>query len=299
MSPRTLSALGLATLAVGCGGASSQVLVPVTGAELCLDGRRVCVSFPSGALPREVSARLSVTAERPPFSLTDAVAVDVLGGAVELRLPVTVSFAYDGLTLDTLPNEQVLRVFRQEPAEWTPLDAPRVDRVLRRASGESSALGVFMLYRADRLTDGGVPISVDAGTRDAGGAIVIPPIPDAGRPDAGRPDAGPLDAGPPDAGRPDAGGFDAGAPDAGGVDAGPADAGPPDAGSPDAGPPDAGEPDAGPPDAVPPDAGAPDAGPPDAGPDDAGTGGVDAGIGTDAGDPDAGPTDAGSGDSGM
>lgn len=295
---RSLSPIALMTgaaLLAACGGASNTVLVPVTGANLCLEGRRVCVSFPSGALPREVSARLSVTMDRPPFALTDAVSVDIQGPPVELRRPVTVSYAYEGLSLEALPSEQVLRVFHRDATDWSPLDQAVVDRVQRRVSGESMELGVFMLYRVDRLTDGGLPVAIDSGVRDSGSVIIIPPIPDAGRPDAGPPDAGRPDAGPMDAGQPDAGGMDAGGMDAGGLDAGPVDAGGSDAGV-DAGPVDAGAPDAGPPDAGPPDAGPPDAGPPDAGPDDAGA--PDAGSGADAGEADAG-ADAGSGDSGM
>lgn len=280
------AACSLLALALGCGTSTQRALIPVTGGELCLDGRRICVHFPSGATPREISARLTVLNERPPFSLTDAVEVVVEGPKVELLLPVTVSFAYEGLPLEVLPSEQVLRIFRRESPDWSPLDTPGVDRVLRRATGKSDQLGAFMLYRSDRLLDGGVPVQLDSGVKDAG-VIVIPPIPDAGRPDAGRPDAGT------DAGMPDAGGTDAGS-DAGALDAGPIDAGPIDAGPGDAGPPDAGPPDAGPPDAGPPDAGPPDAGDPDAG------GAVDAGTAVDAGDPDAGSaSDAGDPDAGS
>jgi hypothetical protein len=280
----------------GCGGAVVEGEVDPTGGEVCLPDNRVCITVPSGGLADRDVLRLTPGTDSPEGALSPAydIAPTQAKGLTFLK-PATVSFALDLVDASVVPSESLLRLYTREGDEWVPLSNPSIDRVKGRVIGEVSHLSPFVVLRADRLSDGGVPIQLDGGTRDSG--VVLPPfdagaVRDAGRPDAGPPDAGPRDAGPPDAGPPDAGPPDAGPPDAGPPDAGPPDAGPPDAGPPDAGPPDAGPPDAGPPDAGPPDAGPPDAGPPDAGELDAGE--MDAGE-MDAGEMDAGIADAGDG----
>ena len=282
-------------VASGCGPANqTSGLIGPTGGELCLPDARVCLIVPPGALETSISFRIAPTSDVPAAAFGEG--FDIGPSGTEFLKPATVIFKIDALleadsgiswsgepTMARGVDPQVLRLFTKYQGDWEPLKSlvPPLDRVRRTLSGSVEHLSPFVILRADRLTDGGIPIEIDGGRKDAG-VIVIPYFdagppdagrPDAGIPDAGRPDAGLPDAGPTDAGKPDAGPPDAGSPDAGKPDAGPPDAGPPDAGPPDAGPPDAGPPDAGPPDAGPPDAGPPDAGPPDAGPPDAGDGG--------------------------
>jgi hypothetical protein len=271
------------------------------GGTLCLPDNRVCVDVPNGALTETAVILLGPTAEVPGAVIGEGVEISVAGKErYRLQKPVTVRFDLDVILKSpltrSLPNDSVLRVYTKgETGDWEPLANPAVDRVRRTIVGVTEHFSPFVILRSDRLSDGGLPIELDASVPDAS-VIVVPPfdggVPDAGRPDAGRPDAGRPDAGAPDAGTPDAGSFDAGLPDAGVPDAGTPDAGPVDAGRPDAGRPDAGPPDAGPADAGAPDAGSADAGPPDAGLPDAGP--VDAGV------PDAGqPMSDGGSDSGM
>ncbi len=269
--------------AASCGSGSVQGSLDPTGGEVCLPDRRVCIEVPRGGLAEAVVVRIAPSDERPPWTLSEAFDISAQNRPdLEFVKPAKVSFRIELLPDGgTSVSENLLRVYTITDGEWVACDNPYIDRVRGAVVGETMHLSPFVVMRADRLPDGGIPVEGDAGPPRDSGVIVIPPCPtcdagvDAGRPDAGTPDAGRPDAGPPDAGRPDAGPPDAGPPDAGPPDAGPPDAGPPDAGPPDAGPPDAGPPDAGPPDAGPPDAGPPDAGPPDAGP-------------PDAGDPDAG-----------
>jgi hypothetical protein len=280
-------AIAVAVVAASCGPANqtSSIIGP-TGGEVCIADERVCIVIPSGALERAVNIRIAPTTDVPAGAIGEAYDIGP-SGTVFLE-PARVIFKIEALfEYDSGLDPLQLRLYTKYDGDWEPLgtQVPPLDRVRRTLSGRVEHLSPFVILRADRLPDGGMPIEGDSGTKDSG-VIVIPYFdagpPDAGKPDAGKPDAGPPDAGKPDAGPPDAGKPDAGPPDAGPVDAGPPDAGPPDAGPPDAGPPDAGPPDAGPPDAGPPDAGPPDAGPPDAGPPDAGI--VDGGLdGGDAG----------------
>ncbi len=274
-----LVALGAAVVWMSCGDDGVTGEVGAAGGELCLPDQRACLKVPLGGLERQVPVRISADGEKPPAALGESFDISATDGQpLTFLKPATVTLSMDTLdptAREALPSESLLRVFTRQGDEWVPLGAPVVDRVRNVVSGTTLHLSPFVLLRADRLPDGGLPVDSDAGVRDGGSVVVVPPF-DAGPPDAGPPDAGPPDAGPPDAGEPDAGPPDAGPPDAGPPDAGPPDAGEPDAGPPDAGPPDAGEPDAGEPDAGPPDAGEPDAGAPDAGDDD------------DAGEPDSG-----------
>ena len=291
-------AIAVSVVAASCGPANqTNGIVGPTGGELCSADQRVCISVPIGALEASVTLRILPTADIPTGAVSDGYEIGPSG--TRFLKPATVTFKIDGLfETDSGINwsnepsingmrgvdPQTLRVFTKfEDGQWEPLgnEVPALDKVRRTLSGTVGHLSPFVILRVDRLVDGGLPIEIDGGVKDAG--VIIIPYFDAGPPDAGKPDAGKPDAGPPDAGPPpDAGKPDAGPPDAGKPDAGPLDAGPPDAGPRDAGPPDAGPPDAGPPDAGPPDAGPPDAGPPDAGFD----AGVDAGVdaGADAGD---------------
>jgi hypothetical protein len=265
-------------LAVGwwsCGGTTTEGRLDSTGGELCNAEGTVCFRVEPFGLDESAVVRISPGEAGPAAALSPVWDISFAGGDAGPRLlkPATVSFSFDLIDAGEVPSELLLRLYTLAGGDWVALDAPRVDRVRQRVQGQVSHLSPFVVIRADRLPDGGLPVPVDAGAPDA--SVVTPPF-DAGnfRHDAGTPDAGSPDAGRPDAGAPDAGPPDAGPPDAGRPDAGPPDAGPPDAGPPDAGPPDAGPPDAGPPDAGPPDAGPPDAGPPDAGLAD---GGADAG----------------------
>lgn len=262
-----------------CGAASTEMSVGAAGGELCSSQKHICLVFPQGALEKQVTIRLAPTTDVPGDALSDGFEVSVTSGEPPHFLKAaTVSFSFDAVHADSLAAENGLRVYVRLDGVFVPLDKPVVDRVLRTVRGETAWLSTFVVLRADRLEDGGVPVDVDAGQRDA--AVIGPPPFDAGRPDAGARDAGMMDGGPRDAGVPDAGtpvdaGMrDAGIPDAGRVDSGVMDAGVIDAGT-DAGV-DAGF-----------DAGAVvDAG------TDAGMSDVDAGTDIDAGN-DAGADDAG------
>ena len=267
-------AIAVAVVGASCGptNQNSSIIGP-TGGEVCLPDQRVCIELPPGALERSVTIRIAPTSDVPPGALSDGYEIGPSGTA--FLKPAKVTFKIESFfEADSGVDPVLLRLFTkyEGAADWEALGSPvpPLDRVRRTLSGTVDHLSPFVVLRVDRLSDGGLPIEIDAGIKDAG-SIIIPyfdaGVPDAGRPDAGVPDAGRSDAGVPDAGRPDAGRPDAGRPDAG----------PPDAGRPDAGPPDAGPPDAGPPDAGPPDAGPPDAGPPDAGVDGGGADAGDAG----------------------
>ncbi|MGV3620682.1 MAG: hypothetical protein ACO1OB_07685 [Archangium sp.] len=276
-----LAALCLALVWFSCGGSSVSGEVGAAGGEVCLPDRKVCIEVPLGGLETQELVRISPGGEKPEAALSESYEIVAASGKpIAFLKPAKVTMSLDlvdAATLESLPNENLLRVYSKQDDAWYSLGNPNVDRVTRRVSGTTTHLSPFVLLRADRLPDGGIPEQLDAGPYDGGGTIVVPPFdagrPDAGMPDAGRPDAGMPDAGMPDAGQPDAGMPDAGTPDAGQPDAGPVDAGH-DAGMPDAGPVDSGVPDAGF------DAGVPDAGQPDAGAPDAGE--------VDAGEPDAG-----------
>lgn len=264
-----LVALCLAGVWLSCGGASVSGEVGAAGGQLCLPDDRVCLTVPLGGLEKQVPVRITPGTDKPPAALSESYDISAVSGqGLTFLKPATVSFSMDLVdqaVLADLPSESLLRVYTREGDAWVPLADPGLDRVKRVVSGTTTHLSPFVILRADRLPDGSLPVEVDAGARDSGAVIVVPPF------DGGRPDAGPPDAGTPDAGTPDSG--------------------TPDAGTPDAGTPDAGHPDSGTPDAGPPDAGLPDAGPPDAGADvDAG---ADAGGEYDGGDPDAGDPDAG------
>jgi hypothetical protein len=287
--------LVLLGVAVSCGGGSVDGRLETTASEVCLSDKRVCIAVPTDALEEPLQIRIAPTTDLPGGQIGEGYDISAVGkDSVTFLKPAKISFSLDMAEGAGVTNLNLLKLYTKGPeGDWQPLDAAFVDRVRNVITGETSHLSPFVILRSDLLPDGGLPVELDGGTRDAS-VIVIPPFDggqrDAGAPDAGRPDSGtPVDAGTPDAGMPDAGMPDAGMPDAGtpdaGFDAGTPDAGMPDAGMPDAGV-DAGTPDAGV-DAGTPDAGV-DAGEPDAGEADAG---VDAGTddaGTDAGEPDAG-----------
>ena len=279
---RWLVAVLVAVSWASCGGAGTEGVLDPTGGEVCLPDRRVCISVPLNAVTETRTVRISPSNEAPPAALSEAWDIAPSnrgadgGSTLEFLKPALVSFSLAIVDAGDVPNETLLRIYTIEDGAWVALANPRIDRVRDAVLGEVSHLSPFVVLRADRLPDGGLPIEVDGGHRDSGVVIVVPFDAgvthfDAGQPDAGHPHA---DAGQPDAGHPHA---DAGQPDAG-HDAGQPDAGY-DAGQPDAGH-DAGEPDAGP---APVDAGPQ---PVDAGPEvpDAG----DAGQTDDAGQPDAG-----------
>lgn len=274
----------LVGVAVACGGGSVDGRLETTASEVCLEGKRVCLSVPTDALEEPLQIRIAPTTDLPGGQIGEGYDISAVGKAsVTFLKPAKVAFSLDLVEGSGVTNLNLLKLYtKDENGDWQPLDEAFVDRVRNVITGETSHLSPFVILRADLLPDGGVPTELDGGSRDAA-VIIIPPF-DAGQRDSGVPDAGRPDSGTPDSGTPDAGGPDAGAPDAGAPDAGLPDAGAPDAGAPDAGPPDAGQ-DAG----TPVDAGAPDAG-------------VDAGMtadaGSDAGEPDA-SVDAGEPDSGT
>ena len=288
-----LAAVAVIVASLGCGGASSDLVIGAAGGSLCSPDGVICIDVPVGALDETQTLRISPGAEAPPAALSASYDISFVGReGVKFLKPATVRFSldeFDASALSDIPDDlnglNFLRIYTRVDGvgDWTSLGESTVDRVRNVVLGETTHLSPFVILRADRLPDGGLPIEIDGGPRDSGTVIVVPPI-DGGF-DAGHPprDAGTPDSGTPDSGTPDAGPMDAGV-DAGPVDAGVPDAGPVDAGAPDAGPVDTGVPDAGPIDAGAPDAGVPDAGAPDAGATDAGT--VDAGevdAGSDAG----------------
>ncbi len=232
-----------------CGSSSVDGSVGPTGGEVCLPENKICIAVPSGSLGTQEVLRLSPGAKVPESALSEGFDISAVSGrAIVFSKPAAVSFSLDIVQVDDVPSENLLRVYTMRDDEWQPLENAFVDRVRRVVRGETRHLSPFVVLRADRLPDGGVPLEIDGGQTD-GSIIVIPPFdagrPDAGKPDAGKPDSGIPDAGKPDSGNPDAGTHDAGVPDAGVPDSGMRDAGVPDAGVLDAGAPDAGEPDAG------------------------------------------------------
>lgn len=267
----------LAVAGGACGGAGTEGTLTPTGGELCLPDKKVCLSVPSGGLAESRALRIAASADVPAGALSEGYDISAVDGrAVEFLKRAKVSFSLDLVNAEGVPNDTLLRLYTRVGDDWQPLENAFVDRVRHVVTGETSHLSPFVVLRADRLPDGGMPVELDGGKRDAG--VIVVPRYDGGRPDAGRSDAGPPDAGAVDAGVVDGGQGDGGGGDAGVDDGGLPDAGAPDAGEPDAGTPDAGEVDAG---ASNQDAGAQDAGDPDAGPgpSDAGLddGGVDAG----------------------
>ncbi len=271
-----LAALCFAALWLSCGGSTVTGEVGAGGGEVCLPDGSVCIKVPLGGLDKQELVRISPGTDKPGGALSESFDISpARSGSLTFLKLATVTFSMDLVDqsiIDELPSESLLRIYtRDENGEWAPLSDAVVDRVKRTISGTTMHLSPFVVLRADRLPDGSLPIATDAGVKDGGGEIIVPPF------DGGRPDSGMMQP-------------DSGTPDSGTPDAGPVDAGTPDAGTPDSGTPDAGTPDAGF-DAGVPDAGAPDAGIPDAGQDvDAG---ADAGEEYDAGEPDAGDEDAG------
>ncbi len=276
-SAQTLVVVGLLVglaVAVSCGGVGTEDTFLPSGGESCLGGRKICISLKPGSLTESTTLRLTSGSDAPHGALSEAFDIsNVNGKAVKFLIPATVSIRLDIVDANDVPSQNLLRIYTRDPEshEWVALDSPNIDRVRGEISGQTTHLSPFVVLRADRLPDGGLPIEIDGSVPDAS-VIKYPPIPDAGRPgkaDAGKPPvdaggSGPVDSGtggPGDSGRP-------------AVDAG----GPP---SMDSGTPvDAGSP--------PVDAGMP---PVDSGtPFDAGGPPVDAGSGADAGgtDPDAG-----------
>lgn len=238
-------AVAVALSWVACSGAGTQGTLGPTGGELCLDVEldggtaQVCLLVPPGSLPQQELIRIAPTAVVPEGALSPGFDIgEASGRPLRLLSPATVRFSLDLVSLEGIENENILRLSTLDLSDggavgWRPLERAFVDRVRNVVTGQTQHLSPFVVLRADRLPDGGLPLELDGGQRD-GSVVAIPPF-DAGRPDAGRPDAGT-----PDAGRPDAGGPDAGTPDGGRPDAGMPDAGTPDAGAADAGAPDGG-----------------------------------------------------------
>lgn len=287
--------LVLLGVAVSCGGGSVDGRLETTASEVCLSDKRVCIAVPTDALEEPLQIRIAPTTDLPGGQIGEGYDISAAGkDSVTFLKPAKISFSLELAEGAGVTNLNLLKLYTKGPdGDWQPLDSAFVDRVRNVITGETSHLSPFVILRSDLLPDGGMPIELDGGTRDAS-VIVVPPF------DGGQRDAGPPDAGRPDSGTPMDAGTDAGAPVDAGTDAGSTvDAGPPDAGMPDAGTPDAGTPDAGASVDAGVDAGTPDAGEPDAGEPDAG---VDAGEpdagGADAGDPDAGTPDAGTPDAG-
>ena len=272
-----------------CGGASTQAVLGPRGGEVCSAGNGICLVLESGSVDREVTLRVSPAQDLPPAALGDGFDISVVGASSFTFLKgAHISMKAGDLAESAGFNPNLLRIYTREGGEWVPLDEGAVDRVKGIVTGRVWHLSPFVILRADRLPDGGLPIEGDGGR-------IVPPINPPPPPfDAGTRDAGPTDAGRPDAGPMDAGRLDSGVVDGGtvdgGVDAGSFDAGPVDAGHDAGSQADSGLSDAGVPDSGVVDAGLGDAGKPDAGTSDAGS--------TDSGTGDAGPVDAGASDAG-
>jgi hypothetical protein len=306
-----------------CGGTQSGNFIGAGGGTLCLPDNSVCIIVPLNGLPNDTYLFIKPSSDTPAGALSPSWQIGPDGTLflAEATVVFTFSDAPDGgLPVDLDPAQ--LRIYTRDYldgggyGDWVPLDGPIVNRVLNEVSGTTPHLSPFVLLRADRLPDGGIPIEGDAGMMKDAGPIDCPPPcmslancmdnmlngnetdVDCGGDMCGQCDNGKMCVANSDCKSGRCGMTsktcrpipDAGMPDAGEPDSGTPDAGEPDAGTPDAGTPDAGTPDAGPKDAGTPDAGPKDAGTPDAGPKDAGT--------PDAGTPDAGPDDAGCADSG-
>ncbi len=236
-----------AFVVLACGDASKRargVLDP-TGGELCLEARRVCVIAPPGALTEATSFQIELSPERPAAALGEAFNISVTGKAsVRFQNRLVIEFATtEAETLTAGLDPSIFRIFTKHDGDWESLESPVLDRVKHSLSAQTNRFSPFVLLRADRLPDGGIPVEFDGGQAVIDPVIQVPPRPDSGKPvevDAGRPV---VDSGIPDSGRPNR--PDAGRPDAGVRDAGVmVDAGAPDAGDMDSN--DAGLVDAGP-----------------------------------------------------
>jgi hypothetical protein len=309
-----------------CGGNSAGQVIGTGGGQLCLPDNSVCITIPLNALNGDTPIFIRPSDDKPgaPLSATWQIGPDGTLFAVNAQVAFAFSDSLDSGLPEDLDTNQ-LRIYTRALldggayGDWVPLDMPVVDRVTNHVTGTTSHLSPFVLLRADRLPDGGLPVEGDAGPMKDAGMVTCPPPcnpmysctdgmqngnetgTDCGGPDCakcpngmGCTSANDCESGrcammicksKPDAGMPDSGVPDSGVPDSGVPDSGVPDAGHPDSGVPDSGVPDSGVPDAGVPDSGVPDAGVPDAGTPDAGVPDAG---MDMDAGTDAGCDDAG-----------
>jgi hypothetical protein len=307
-----------------CGGNSASGVIGSGGGQLCLPDNSVCLTVPLNGVPSDTAFFIRPSDDKPGGALSATWQIGPDGTLFLLPHEATVTFAYNdgsdgGLPEDLDPAQ--LRIYTRDLldgglyGDWVPLDMPIVDRVLNQVSGQTSHLSPFVLLRADRLPDGGMPIEGDAGMMKDAGPIDCPPpcLPPAtctdgvmngnetdvdcgGNDMCPRCDDGKMCFSKSDclSDRCTAAGICRSIPDASVPDSGDMDSGVPDSGVPDSGVRDSGVPDSGVPDSGTPDAGTPDAGVPDSGTPDAG---VDAGTddgGADAGD-DAGCVDAGDG----
>ncbi len=216
-------------LAEACGDQPLSAIIGPAGGELCLEDRSVCLVIDSASLEAEHTFRIVKATNLPPAALSDGYEINSSNdGGVTFLKPARVQFVVTSVMSSAVPSPHLLRVYTLRDGDWAAIDQPHYDPVREWVIGETLRLGRFVVLRADRLPDGGLPIEVDSGIRDGGSTIIIPKV-DAGAPDAGKPDSGvkvdagmgvvdagtKVDAGVVDSGTPDAGhvidaGFDAG-----------------------------------------------------------------------------------------
>ena len=146
---------------LSCGGAGTEGLLDPTGGTVCLRDRRVCISVPIGAIGATTSVRIAPSTEAPPAALSDSfdiAATDDSKVTFLAPLRATVSFSLAIVDAGSVPSETLLRVYTLEEGDWVALANPRIDVVRREVVGEVSHLSPFVVMRADRLPDGGLPI---------------------------------------------------------------------------------------------------------------------------------------------
>ncbi len=148
---------------LACSGDRSEGRVDSTGGEVCLPDRTVCFEVGPGALDDSAVVRIAPAGGAPAAALSPvwdiAFSSSVsLAGPTFLQ-PGTVSFAFEVIDAGDVPDENLLRIYTRpgDGGDWMALDHPSVDRVRGRVRGQTSHLSPFVVLRADRRPDGGLP----------------------------------------------------------------------------------------------------------------------------------------------
>ena len=175
----------VAVLAASCGSTTQTTsIIGPTGGEVCLANSNVCVLIPPGALDKPVPIRILPTNDVPEGSFGGG--YDIGPSGTTFLKPVKVTFKIESLyDEDSGVDPLLLRLFTKVDNVWEPLatPVPPLDRVRRTLSGTVEHLSPFVILRADRLPDGGMPIEIDGGKKDAG--VIVIPYFDAGKRDGG------------------------------------------------------------------------------------------------------------------